>query len=141
VQSAAGVVGTKHKIDTVLIGTNRRYGDVMRGCVIVNERGLVIASMAEDQSMVTAMAAMTALIADTAHRAASNVGLSSPSSVVIRTPDGTYAVVEFTMRGRPFRVGALLKDQCNRTWFRRQLSPERIIEDLSTRVRRILEER
>lgn len=78
-------------------------------CVVINERGLIVAGIVLDGSSNETLAAMVSLISDTALRVSENLGFGNPRIALVRTLGVTIMMSEFLVMNRRFRIGAVLK--------------------------------
>ncbi len=83
-------------------------------CVVINERGLIVASKVLDESSNETFAAMVSLMSDTSLRICNNLDYENPRTTIVRTPSFLVAVNEFLVMKRRFRIGTVFIEKENR---------------------------
>ncbi|MFW9800518.1 MAG: roadblock/LC7 domain-containing protein [Candidatus Thorarchaeota archaeon] len=116
----------------------------LSGCVVTNERGLVVAEKSLDGSSSQTLAAMISLLSDTAIRVNDNLGFGHPRTASIRALGALVAIHQFQVQNKWFRIGAvLIDDNDGRFWpLKRHLSVRRVEKSLGSaaqKIRSILE--
>lgn len=127
-------------IDKLLEDSN----GTLSGCVVTNERGLVVAGKTIDGSSNQTLAAMVSILSDAAVRTNENLGLGHPKGIIVKTLGSSIVLREFKVQNRWFRIGAVLTDEGLRRYyiFKRRIDHERTESDLriaADRVRQVLE--
>jgi len=95
--------------------------DSLSSCVVITERGLIVASIVTDGSSSESLSAMVSLMSDTSGRVCENLGFGNPKTALIRTLGAMIVMSEFLVTNRRFRVGAIIKDSEKFSVFRRRL--------------------
>ncbi len=117
-----------------------KNGYSLNGCVVINERGLVVAHKSQIQLSGAMLAAMVALASKTAFRINENLSLGDFEAVSITSSDGFLSVCDFPVGDKVFRIGAITASRYKRSYFRtRKLRPSVLEKDLSEAALRICE--
>ncbi len=119
------------RIDRIL---NRlmKNGYSLNGCVVINERGLVVAYKSLISLSGAMLAAMVALASKTAFRINENLSLGSFEAISITSSDGFLSVCDFPVGDKIFRIGAITSSRYKRSYFRkRKIQPSELEIDLS----------
>jgi predicted regulator of Ras-like GTPase activity (Roadblock/LC7/MglB family) len=137
---------TVGRLETIIDSFVSKMPKELSGCIVTNERGLVIAEMIRDGSHSHEFAAMISLLSDTATRINRNLGFSATESASIRSKDKTLCIHEFLVQNRRFRIGAIVRKNTGRKFRflgRRSSmeSIERALQNTAKEVRSILEHR
>ncbi|MFW9920892.1 MAG: hypothetical protein ACFFED_14930 [Candidatus Thorarchaeota archaeon] len=80
----------------------------IQASVVINERGLTMASMAHRNWSADKIAAMVSLISDGATRALSNLSMGSLSTISIASEKATLWIAEFDVNERQYRIAIIL---------------------------------
>ncbi|MFW9846471.1 MAG: hypothetical protein ACFFD6_06975 [Candidatus Thorarchaeota archaeon] len=136
------------KLEGILRGMMAKSHETITSCVVITERGLIVAGVVSDGSSSETLSAMVSLISDTAVRVSGNLGFGNPRGALVRTLGANIVMNEFLVTNRKFRIGAVFTDSERFSIFRRRMivekrMPMEKIEDLfnkATRdIRKILE--
>ncbi len=140
-QTVAYSRGTKFRVNRLLEGMISKYGNLIDGVAIINERGLIIEATGLTKHTSDAMAAMTALLSSTAYRVAGNLRLSKPRTIKIKTDDAVLIIVESNVYGRQFWLGIIARPRKRPQFrfFKRCENIEDIARDCASRIRDALE--
>ncbi|MFX1474638.1 MAG: hypothetical protein ACFFCO_04040 [Promethearchaeota archaeon] len=115
-------------------------GYSLNGCVVINERGLVVAHKSQVALSGAMLAAMVALASKTAFRINENLALGNFEAVSITSSDGFLSVCDFPVGEKVFRIGAITASRYKRRYFRkRRLEPSILEKDLRTAALQIRE--
>ena len=124
----------KSKAERIEAVLNRlmKNGYTLNGCVVINERGLVVAHKSLIPVSGAMLAAMVALASKTAFRINENLSLGDFEAVSITSSDGLLSVCDFPVGDKVFRIGAITASRYKRSFFRtRKIQPSIIEKDLS----------
>ena len=137
---------TVGRLQIIIDGLASRMPRGFSGCVVTNERGLVIAETMHEGSSSHEFAAMISLLSDTASRINRNLGFSSTESATIRTTNKTMCMQEFLVQKRRFRIGAIVGKNPERrfSFLKRRGSIEAlesVLGKTAEEVRQVLEHR
>ncbi len=135
---------TVGRLQIIIDGFASRMTRKFSGCVVTNERGLVIAETMHEGSHSHEFAAMISLLSDTASRINRNLGFSDTEFATIRTSDKTMCIQEFLVQKRRFRIGAIVgKNPDGRFSFLRRRGPiealEHALGKTAEEIRQVLE--
>jgi predicted regulator of Ras-like GTPase activity (Roadblock/LC7/MglB family) len=115
-----------------------KNGYTLNGCVVINERGLVVAHKSIIPISGAMLAAMVALASKTAFRINENLSLGEYEAVSITSSNGVLSVCDFPVGDKVFRIGAITATRYTRRFFRtRKLEPSVVEEDLSEAAREV----
>ncbi|MFW9843708.1 MAG: roadblock/LC7 domain-containing protein [Candidatus Thorarchaeota archaeon] len=134
------------KLQDILMKTIADADDTILGCVVTNERGLIVSEVILDGQSNETLAAMVSLVSDSTQRVSKNLGYGNPRTSLIRPPGVTIAVSEFLVMNRRFRMGTILEhSKSRRSLFRRRQQTLEGIEDMQNKaireIRSTLEDR
>jgi predicted regulator of Ras-like GTPase activity (Roadblock/LC7/MglB family) len=123
------------KLEGILTKMITKSHETISSCVVITERGLIVAGIVLDGSSNETLSAMVSLMSDTAVRVCGNLGFGNPRIAQIRTLGAIIIMNEFLVANRRFRMGAVLKDYERFSIIRRRMvvkkrMPLEKIEDL-----------
>ncbi|MFW9847643.1 MAG: hypothetical protein ACFFF4_00785 [Candidatus Thorarchaeota archaeon] len=137
-------VGKLELLGQIVDGLVRDPKRSITGCVVTNDRGMIIAGRTKDGASDQTLAAMISLLSSTAERVNRNLGIGYPKLTLIKSLGVKVSVMEFTVRNKRFRMGAMLTESNNgrRSFIRRRISDrktEATLENAVQNVRSVLE--
>ncbi len=136
---ASDGISKAERIDRILTQLMKK-GYSLNGCVVINERGLVVAHKSQIALSGVMLAAMVALASKTAFRINENLSLGEFEAVSITSSDGFLSVCDFPVGDKVFRIGAITASRFKRSYFRkRKLQPSMLEKDLSEAAQQISE--
>jgi predicted regulator of Ras-like GTPase activity (Roadblock/LC7/MglB family) len=140
------VSGKWERLNKIMSNLMNKSGGRFTGCVITNERGLVVASKVSNGVSDETLAAMMSLLSETVHRVNENLGVGFPKTASIKSPGATVSLHEFDVLGKRFRIGAILGEEgmSRFSFFRRGMTLTRMQENMTNaaiKVRHVLEGR
>ncbi len=80
----------------------------VQASVVINERGLTMASMAHRNWSADRIAAMVSLVSDGATRAISNLTMGELATVSIASEKATLWITEFNVNEKQYRIAVIL---------------------------------
>ncbi len=140
-------MGTSEKLSEVIRSLVTDSSDKFHGCVITNERGLIVAAMDDNTVSNESLAAMMSLLSDTAQRINESLDLGTPKTMAILSDERRLLMHEFRVQGRRFRIGAIVSGRVTSRRLKRirglfsRGGIEHTLEDAAKRVVSVLEER
>ncbi|MHA1961913.1 MAG: hypothetical protein ACW99U_17025 [Candidatus Thorarchaeota archaeon] len=123
------------RLEEILRRMITKSHESISSCVVITERGLIVAGVVLDGSSNETLSAMVSLMSDTAVRVCGNLGFGNPRIAQVKTLGAIIIVNEFLVANRRFRMGAVLKDSERFSILRRRMvvkkrMPLERIEDL-----------
>lgn len=128
--------GKIEKLDRIM---SDLVGHEFTSCVVVNERGLVVAGESTEGFSSQILAAMVSLMSDTAIRVNENLGYGHPKTSSIKGYGSSISILEFMIRDAWFRIGAIVSEdyQGGRRFFRKRSKSERVEDKLAVAAKKL----
>ncbi len=132
-------IGKIVQLNGIIEETMAEIGKETASCIVINERGLIVAGRMLDGSSSETFAAMISLLSDTALRISGNLKLGSPRTASVKTQGVTVLIYEFLVLNRQFRIGVVMTglNPGRSSFFRRRMTLEKIENSLDTAAREI----
>ncbi|MHA1807383.1 MAG: hypothetical protein ACTSX2_07385 [Candidatus Thorarchaeota archaeon] len=134
------------RLEGVIRELRERLGHRLKNCLITNERGLIMATLKNEQFENERAAAMISLASDSAQRISTHIEIAPHEAIKIEGREGTFVINEFLVKDQRYRIGALLdrgilpKGVSFRGLFRRKNSAEDYMREAALKAKKILEE-